>query len=133
MRTSLPEDHTLFLAYIEDTAAVHPVLPSTVSNWVKNHIKCAGVDIKKYKVHSLRSASSTFAILLTTLNNILIGTIDQIHLKNSTWSLLTHIRKAQGSRIQFFLHLKTIPPHRSVKRRQQRSIYNGQTIRQLPK
>ncbi|ORE04930.1 hypothetical protein BCV72DRAFT_311820, partial [Rhizopus microsporus var. microsporus] len=48
--------------YIEDTAAVHSVLSSTVSNWVKNHMKCAGVNIKKYKAHSLWSASSTFAV-----------------------------------------------------------------------
>ncbi|CEG76455.1 hypothetical protein RMATCC62417_11351 [Rhizopus microsporus] len=47
---------------IEDTTAVRSVLPSTVSNWVKNHMKCVGVDLKKYKAHSLRSASSTFAI-----------------------------------------------------------------------
>jgi catechol-2,3-dioxygenase len=61
MRTSLPEDQTLFLAYIEVITAACSALPSTVFSWVKNHMKCAGVDIKKYKAHSLRSASSAFA------------------------------------------------------------------------
>ncbi|CEG64618.1 hypothetical protein RMATCC62417_01558 [Rhizopus microsporus] len=62
MRTSFSEDHTLFLAYIKDTTTVCSVLPSTVSNWAKNHMKCAGVDIKKHKAHSLRPASRTFAV-----------------------------------------------------------------------
>ncbi|CEG82424.1 hypothetical protein RMATCC62417_16495 [Rhizopus microsporus] len=56
MGNSLPEDHTLFLAYIEDATSVRFVLPSTVSNWVKHQMKCAGVDIKKYKAHPFRSA-----------------------------------------------------------------------------
>jgi hypothetical protein len=62
MRTSLLEDHTLFLAYIDYTTAFRSAFPATVSNWVKNHMKCTAVDIKKYKAHSLRSASSTFAV-----------------------------------------------------------------------
>ncbi|ORE02200.1 hypothetical protein BCV72DRAFT_215720 [Rhizopus microsporus var. microsporus] len=58
MGNSLLEDHTLFLAYIEDTTSVRFVLPSTVSNWVKNHMRCAGVDTKKYKAHPFKSASN---------------------------------------------------------------------------
>lgn len=62
LRSKLPENHTLFLAYIFDASATKSVLPSTIANWVKKNMEEVGIDIRKYKAHSLRSAASTFAV-----------------------------------------------------------------------
>lgn len=62
MREKLSDDHTLFLAYIHDLGKVCSISPSTLANWVKKRMQEAGVDIQKYKAHSLRSASSTYAV-----------------------------------------------------------------------
>ncbi|KAG1008543.1 hypothetical protein G6F27_006398 [Rhizopus arrhizus] len=62
LRDSLPTDHTLFLAYIEDNLKRCGVRASTVANWVKDMMKKAGIDTTKYGPHSIRSAASTKAI-----------------------------------------------------------------------
>ncbi|KAG1122913.1 hypothetical protein G6F42_011034 [Rhizopus arrhizus] len=62
LRNSLPTDHTLFLAYIEDNLKLCGVRASTVANWVKDMMKKAGIDTTKYGPHSIRSAASTKAI-----------------------------------------------------------------------
>jgi integrase len=62
-RTHLPEDHTLFLAYV-DCPTKHPssVRPVTIANWVKSHMERAGIDTTKFKAHSIRAAASTRAV-----------------------------------------------------------------------
>ena len=37
-----------------------PVVPSTISGWLKNILKKAGIDISTFKAHSTRSASTWF-------------------------------------------------------------------------
>ncbi|KAG0931393.1 hypothetical protein G6F32_011682 [Rhizopus arrhizus] len=62
VRQQLPEDHTLFLAYINDNNKVSSVRASTISGWIKNSMAEAGIDTSNYKPHSIRSASSTKAV-----------------------------------------------------------------------
>jgi hypothetical protein len=62
IRKSLPEDHTLFLAYILTPEKTTSIRPSTLSNWVKTIMGTAGVDTKIYSAHSIRSAASTKAV-----------------------------------------------------------------------
>lgn len=62
LRQQLPEDHTLFLAYINDHSKVSSVRSSTVTGWIKNFMEEAGIDTSNYKPHSIRSASSTKAV-----------------------------------------------------------------------
>ncbi|KAG1370665.1 hypothetical protein G6F61_011843 [Rhizopus arrhizus] len=63
IRSSLPKDHTLFLTYLDNKdKETSSVRPSTVSNWIKSIMNKAGIDITKYKAHSIRSASSTKAV-----------------------------------------------------------------------
>ncbi|KAG1277773.1 hypothetical protein G6F66_012208 [Rhizopus arrhizus] len=64
-RQNLPEDHTLFLTYLDNkNKTSSSVRPSTVSSWVKQIMTEAGIDTTVYKAHSIRSASSTKAIEL---------------------------------------------------------------------
>ncbi|KAG1455810.1 hypothetical protein G6F55_006855 [Rhizopus delemar] len=64
-RTNLPEDHTLFLTYLEQedkkSSSVHP---STIANWIKSAMQDAGIDTKHFQAHSIQSASSTKAVEL---------------------------------------------------------------------
>ncbi|KAG1634730.1 hypothetical protein G6F44_010014 [Rhizopus delemar] len=62
LRGSLPEDHTLLLAYISKPSEVKSVRPKTVASWLKNHMAKAGIDTSIYTAHSFRSASSTKAV-----------------------------------------------------------------------
>jgi integrase len=61
--THLPEDHALFLAYV-DSPNKHPssVRPLTIAKWVKSHMERAGIDTTKFKAHSIRAAASTRAV-----------------------------------------------------------------------
>ena len=63
LRSELPVDHTVFLAYINNPSKVRSIQPSTVANIVKQTMKEAGIDTQVYGPHSLRSASSTKAEL----------------------------------------------------------------------
>ncbi|KAL0088893.1 hypothetical protein J3Q64DRAFT_1697171 [Phycomyces blakesleeanus] len=62
-RTELPEDHSLFLAYVD-----HPVeklssaLGKAVVGWIKTMIENLGVDTTLFTPHSQRAASSTRAV-----------------------------------------------------------------------
>jgi integrase len=59
-RTHLPEDHTLFLAYVDSpTKHASSVRPVTIANWVKSHMERAGIETTKFKGHSIRAAAST--------------------------------------------------------------------------
>lgn len=62
VRQQLPEYHTLFLAYTNDSDKVSSIRASTVSGWIKNAMTEAGIDTSSYKPHSIRSASSTKAV-----------------------------------------------------------------------
>ncbi|KAG2218918.1 hypothetical protein INT45_008155 [Circinella minor] len=63
LRSSLPDNHTLFLKFIFDPNKVGSVSPGTVATWIKICMKEAGINTNKtYKPHSLRSASSTKAV-----------------------------------------------------------------------
>lgn len=62
-RTHLSEDHTLFLAYVDNpTKQPSSVRPVTIVNWVKSHMERAGIDTTKFKAHSIRAAASTQAV-----------------------------------------------------------------------
>ncbi|KAG1139347.1 hypothetical protein G6F37_012372 [Rhizopus arrhizus] len=62
-RQHLAVDHTLFLGYLEeDTKPTTSVQPSTVGKQVQTAMEKAGVD-RRYRAHSLRSATSTKAVM----------------------------------------------------------------------
>lgn len=64
-RQDLPEDHTLFLTYIDSNKKPSTsVKPTTVANWIKTAMAKAGIDIKDHNAHSVRAASSTKAVEL---------------------------------------------------------------------
>ena len=66
LRQSLSQDHRLFLTYLQEDKANEEsksAAPSTIANWIKNHMKKAGID-EAYKPHSIRSAVSTKAVML---------------------------------------------------------------------
>ncbi|KAI8879491.1 hypothetical protein K501DRAFT_276486 [Backusella circina FSU 941] len=62
LRSRLPQEHTLFLAYIEDSSKTCSARSGTVANWAKNMIQKAGIDTTKYRPHTTCSAASTKAI-----------------------------------------------------------------------
>jgi hypothetical protein len=85
IRKSLPEDHTLFLAYILTPEKTTSIRPSTLSNWVKTIMGTAGVDTKIYSAHSIRSAASTKAVEKKHANWSLIqNTFEKFYYKPST-------------------------------------------------
>jgi hypothetical protein len=80
LRKRLPEDHTLFLAYIDSTTkAPTSVRPTTLANWIKTAMESAGIDTQGYKPHSIRAAASTKAVDLG-------HTIQDVK-KHANWSL----------------------------------------------
>ncbi|KAG1045554.1 hypothetical protein G6F43_011250 [Rhizopus delemar] len=80
LRKDLPEDRTLFLAYIDSNQKpAMSVRPTTVANWVKAAMGKAGINIKDYQAHSIRAASSTKAVEL--------GHSIQDVKKHANWSL----------------------------------------------
>jgi hypothetical protein len=80
IRETLPENHTLFLAYIEsDKKPVTSIRPATVANWITSAMGKAGIDTTKFQAHSLRAASSTKAVEL--------GHSIQDVKKHANWSL----------------------------------------------
>jgi hypothetical protein len=62
LRRNLPVDHRLFLACINEPDKVKSASPSTIATWVSEAMKKAGIDTDLYKLHSIRSASSTKAV-----------------------------------------------------------------------
>ncbi|CEP10666.1 hypothetical protein [Parasitella parasitica] len=62
LRCDLPEDHTLFLANIDDGNSCRSIRPSTAATWLTTLMKASGVDTNVFKAHSLRSAASTKAV-----------------------------------------------------------------------
>ena len=62
LRVNLPEDHGLFLAYINEPDKVKSASPSTVTTWVSTIMEKAGIDTSIYKPHLMRAASSTKAV-----------------------------------------------------------------------
>ncbi|KAG1450436.1 hypothetical protein G6F56_008351 [Rhizopus delemar] len=79
LRKDLPEDHTLFLTYIDSPKNSTSVKPKTIANWVKTAMTEAGIDTKEYQAHSIRAASSTKAVEL--------GHSIQEVKKHANWSL----------------------------------------------
>jgi hypothetical protein len=65
-RSHLSQDHTLFLTNMthENTNTWQSVKPATVASWLKEVMEEAGIDINKFTVHSIRSASSTKAVTM---------------------------------------------------------------------
>lgn len=76
---NLPEDHTLFLTYIDSSKNSTSVKPTTIANWVKTAMTEAGIDTKEYQAHSILAASSTKAVEL--------GHSIQEVKKRANWSL----------------------------------------------
>ncbi|KAG1265988.1 hypothetical protein G6F68_003111 [Rhizopus microsporus] len=79
LRSELPIDHTVFLAYVNNPSKVRSIQPSTVADIVKQAMQEAGIDTQVYGPHSLRSASSTKAVQLGYK-------IDDVK-KHANWSL----------------------------------------------
>lgn len=79
LRKDLPEDHTLFLTYIDSPKISTSVKPTTIANWIKTAMAEAGIDTKEYQAHSIRAASSTKAVEL--------GHSIQEVKKHANWSL----------------------------------------------
>ncbi|KAG1449948.1 hypothetical protein G6F56_008491 [Rhizopus delemar] len=79
LRKDLPEDHTLFLTYIDSSKNSTSVKPTIITNWVKTAMAETGIDTKEYQVHSIRTASSTKAVEL--------GHSIQEVKKHANWSL----------------------------------------------
>ncbi|KAG0735469.1 hypothetical protein G6F57_009442 [Rhizopus arrhizus] len=78
IQEDLSVDHTLFLGYLEvDTKPTTSVQPSTVGKWVQTAMEKTGVD-RRYKPHSLRSATSRKAVMLGV-------SIDQVK-DHANWS-----------------------------------------------
>ncbi|CEG70420.1 hypothetical protein RMATCC62417_06324 [Rhizopus microsporus] len=64
IRHDLEDDHTLFLAHIaHDKYGARSIRPKTVSVWLEEIMKMAGIDSTRFKARSLRSASSTKAAM----------------------------------------------------------------------
>jgi hypothetical protein len=83
LRAPLEEEHTFFLAYIDhEQHQPRSLSPVTVANWIVQVLKSAGIDTTKYKVHSMRSASST----KTLLQNAPITDVKT----HANWSLKAH-------------------------------------------
>lgn len=57
-----PDKGLLFLSYISPHK---PVESSSISRWLKDVLEEAGIDIKTFKAHSTRSASTSKASLLS--------------------------------------------------------------------
>ncbi|KAG0848661.1 hypothetical protein G6F17_011455 [Rhizopus arrhizus] len=79
LRKDLPDDHTLFLTYIDSPKVSTSVRPTTVANWIKTAMEAAGVDTNAFQAHSIRAASSTKAVEL--------GHQIQDVKKHANWSL----------------------------------------------
>ncbi|KAG1043393.1 hypothetical protein G6F43_011661 [Rhizopus delemar] len=78
-RQHLAVDHTLFLRYLEVySKPTTSVQLSTVGKWVQTAMEKTGVD-RRYKAHSLQSATSTKAVILGV-------PIDQVK-DHANWSL----------------------------------------------
>ena len=50
------QNKSLFISYVKPFA---PVTSSTISRWIKTVMSSAGINVEKYKAHSVRSASSS--------------------------------------------------------------------------
>jgi integrase len=62
-RQGLPDDHTLFLAYIDHpTRQSSSISSKTVANWLTAVLDEAGIDTTQYTAHSYRAAAATKAI-----------------------------------------------------------------------
>jgi hypothetical protein len=62
LRTRLPADHSLFLAYINHPRqTVSSMDEKTVAEKLKQLMAAAGVDVKRYSTHSIRSATASAA------------------------------------------------------------------------
>ena len=82
-RKSLPEDHSLFLTYLQEGSRQEEpgsAQPTTIVDWIKAHMKKAGIK-EDYKPHSIRSAVSTKAVML----------------ENSIQNVKDHANWSQGS------------------------------------
>ena len=58
LRTTTQQKSCLFLACVKPHK---PVAPCTIARWVKNVMAAAGIDVGKYKPHSVRGASTSKA------------------------------------------------------------------------
>jgi hypothetical protein len=65
IRKGLPEDHTLFLTYLESTTkSPNSIRPTTIASWIRQELEIAGIDTNNFTSHSIRAAASTKAIEL---------------------------------------------------------------------
>ncbi|KAG2211412.1 hypothetical protein INT45_003020 [Circinella minor] len=62
IRVQLPEDHTIFLTYLDQDKSSTLIRPATVANWVSSIMTKAGINRRIYKPHSIRATSSTKAV-----------------------------------------------------------------------
>ncbi|KAI8643579.1 hypothetical protein BD408DRAFT_464239 [Parasitella parasitica] len=62
IKAGLPNGHTLFLSYINNTEKTRSTRPAAISGWIKRIIEKAGVDTEVFKAHSIRSVARTKAV-----------------------------------------------------------------------
>jgi hypothetical protein len=79
LRSELPDEHTVFLAYVNNPSKVRSIQPSTVANIIKQDTQEACIDTQVHGPHSFRSALSTKAVQLG-------HKIDNVK-KHANWSL----------------------------------------------
>ncbi|CEG70600.1 hypothetical protein RMATCC62417_06466 [Rhizopus microsporus] len=62
LREGLPDDHTLFLAEIDNNNPCRSIRPATAASWIQQIMYEVGIDTSVHKAHSLRSAASIWAV-----------------------------------------------------------------------
>lgn len=62
LRTTLSQDHTLFLSYIQQPDRTTSIQPTTMANWVKQVMSLADINTNVYEPHLILSTSSTKAV-----------------------------------------------------------------------
>ena len=101
-----PAQEQLLLATIQPHG---PVVRSTISGWIVNHLRLAGIDTNTFKAHSTRSASSSKAKVG--------GASIQDILSRGAWS-------TKSSTWQRFYHKEIISPEQNF----QNSVFGGKTL-----
>lgn len=136
IRINLPKDHTLFLAEVEKEDQVKSVKPVIVTSRIQEVIQEASIDTSIHRAHSLRAAIGTWAVMygynIDQVKNHAIGQTNQASSRNTTSIHLINFKKVNLSTIFFFCNRRTVPPHRNLKRRQQRLGHVCLPITQLP-
>ena len=75
----------------------------TISAWIKNVLRVAGIDTKSFKVHSTRSASKSKAGLAGLPVTVILEKVSWT--KVSTWQLFYNKIKRKNTKIKFYVKI----------------------------